>query len=154
MSTKLAEEKSFYTASAICYFWCGFFLTSFPLFYFVKKLHILRRAKQYFSSWISVLIVIIGCLVPWILPFIAVDFGRHIHTGIFYLLSFSATIIALTGGLNKESDTHISKSIWLFLFIYTFCWKMWLYAENAHFLSFSFPIRFFQVGWVASLDPS
>ena len=154
MSTKLAEEKSFYTASAICYFWCGFLLTAFPLFYFAKKICILKRIKQYISSSINIFFVVIGFLAPWILPFIAVDFGRHIHTGIFYLLSFSATIVALTGGIDKNSDTHISKTMWALLFVYTFCWKMWLYAENAHFLSFSFPIRIFQVGWVASLDPS
>ncbi len=153
MSTKLTEEKSFYTISAICYFWCGFFLTACPLFRFVKKANILNRIKKFFSFKINIFIVIVGCVAPWALPFIAVDFGRHIHTGILYLLAFSACIVAITGGLNKDDDTVINNSMWIFLFIYAFGWKMWHFAENAHFLTLSFPFRVFQVGWVASLDP-
>ena len=154
MSTKLTEEKSFYTISAICYFWCGFFLTAYPLLRFIKKADILNRTKNYFSFKINIFIVIVGCLTPWILPFIAIDFGRHIHTGTLYLLAFSAFIVATTGGLNKDDNTAINKFMWIFLFIYAFGWKMWHFAENAHFLTLSFPFRIFQVGWIASLDPS
>lgn len=153
MSTKLTEEKLFYTATSLCYFLCGLILTAYPLFHYMQKVSAIYRIKKYFSFKLNIIIVIVGCIAPWILPFVAIDFGRHIHTGIYYLLVFIASIVSLTDGLKKEKNVFISKLMWMFLFVYAYVWKMWLYAEDAHFLSFSFPIRVFQVGWIASLDP-
>ncbi len=157
MSVKLSEEQFFYTASAWRYFIAGLILTSFPVFYYAFKINIITRLKKLFLLKFNLFIVVLGCTIPWVLPFIAVDFGRHIHTGSYYTISFFATVVALTGGLDKKChhrSINISSMLWILLFIYVFGWKLWHYADYAHILSFSFPIRAPLVGWLPSLNPS
>ncbi|MCR5170348.1 MAG: hypothetical protein K6C33_07795, partial [Desulfovibrio sp.] len=80
-----------------------------------------------------------------------------IHTGIFYLIAFLATTIFLSDKknsircdqlLNKESN----KLFFIALIIFTFGWKLWHFATEGNFVTFSFPIRALLFGWITSFD--
>ncbi len=156
LSIKLAEEKIYYNSITLIYICLGMLLTALPLVCYIVRTHALYRVKIFFESNFNRLIVFFGFIVPWILPFIAIDFGRHIHTAIFNQLAFVAAVISLTGGIGEIKNNqklHFSKTAWIAIFVYAFGWKLWHFAACGNIVTFSFPIRIFTVGWLSSLNP-
>ncbi len=157
LSFQINQVQDFVSYRVVFYFVIAFILTAFPCVYILIVHNIIQRIKKFFTFPGNRIVLFFGFLAPWVLPAIAIDHGRHIHTAIFYFLSFFSSIIILTGGvehkkINKSLKIFHKKFFWIFIISFAFSWKLWHYAEHGNIVTFSFPIRALLIGWIESLD--
>lgn len=123
-------------------------ITSLPLLKICAEYNIKSRFKVYFSFPFYKIALLLCFAVPWLLPIIANDFGRHIHTAFLNYICFISSIITLTSSHNKSNSnnrmiyySHTKLLIWLFVF--SFGWKLWHYNFKGQIITFSDPLRTF-----------
>ena len=123
-------------------------ITSIPLLKICNDYNIFSRFNSFFTFLLNKYAIALSFFIPWFLPFVANDFGRHIHTAFLNHIYFLCSVIILTNCQNKFNTIKVrhsatKKSFVLWIVAFSFGWKLWHYPVKNQIITLSDPVRIF-----------